>query len=127
MVRRKNILFSFDHSIEAQNLLRYLKTRGFHPHVVEGGTADVIYQTSRKKPDLVILFDSPPEIESHEVCKILKGQVETQSILLLVLDGETPKTEKLSAFGLAADTYVSRFLPVEELYAKIYSLLSIRD
>jgi len=127
MVRRKNILFSFDHSIEAQNLLKYLKARGFNPHVVEGGTADIIYQASRKRPDLVILFDSPPDIESHEVCKILKGQIETQSILLLVLDGETLKSQKLAAFGLAADKTISRFLPVEELYAKIYSLLSIRD
>jgi signal transduction histidine kinase len=127
MVHRKNILFSFDHSVEGQNLLGYLKERGFNPHIVEGGTADIIYQTSLKRPDLVILFDSPPEIESHEICKILKGQIETQSILLMVLDGETLKSQKLTAFGLAADTYISRFLPVEELYAKIYSLLSIRD
>ncbi len=127
MIRRKNILFSFDQSIESRHLYKYLKDRGFSPTTVEGGTADIIYQTSLRRPDLVVLYDSPPEIDVHEICKILKGQVETQSILILVLDGKDAKADKLETFGLAADAYVSRFLPVEELYAKIYSLLSIRE
>ena len=127
MIRRKNILFSFDQSVESRRLFNYLKERGFSPILVEGGTADVIYQTSLKRPDLVILYDSPPDIDVHEICKILKRQMETQSILILVLDGKDAKAEKLEIFGLAADAYVSRFLPVEELYAKVYSLLSIRE
>lgn len=126
MIRRKNILFSFDHSIESQHLYKYLKDRGFSPILVEGGTAEIIYQTSIKRPDLLVLYDSPPEIDPHEVCKILKGQIETQSILILVLDGKDEKVERLDNFGLTADAYISRFLPAEELYAKIYSLLSIR-
>ena len=127
MIRRKNILFSFDQSIESQHLYKYLKDRGFSPILVEGGTADIIYQTSLKRPDLLVLYDSPPDIDVHEICKILKGQMDTQSILILVLDGKDAKAEKLEGFGLAADAYASRFLPVEELYAKIYSLLSIRE
>ncbi len=127
MIRRRNILFSFDQSVESRRLYNYLKTRGFSPVLVEGGTADIIYRTSLKHPDLVILYDSPPDIDVQEICKILKGQIETQSILILVLDGKDVKAERLEAFGLAADAYVSRFLPVEELYAKIYSLLSIRQ
>jgi len=127
MIRRKNILFSFDQSIESQHLYKYMKDRGFSPILVDGGTAEIIYQASLKKPDLLVLYDSPPDIDPHEVCKVLKGQIETQGILILVLDGKNTKVEKLEAFGLAADDYVSRFLPVEELYTKIYSLLSIRD
>jgi len=127
VIRRKNILFSFDQSIESQHLYKYLRDRGFSPVLVEGGTAEIIYQTSLKRPDLLILYDSPPDIDVHEICKILKGQMETQSIIILVLDGKDTKAEKLATFGLTADDYVSRFLPVEELYAKIYSLLSIRD
>ncbi len=127
MIRKENILFSYDHSLESQHLYKYMKDRGFSPFLVEGGTAEIIYQTSLKRPDLLILYDSPPEIDSHEICKILKGQIETQSILILVLDGKDAKVEKLEAFGLVADAYVSRFLPVEELYTKVYSLLSIRE
>jgi len=127
MIRRRNILFAYDRSGESHRLYTYLKKRGLSPQLVEGGTAEIIYQTSIKHPDLLILYDSPPEIEPREVCKILKGQIDTQSILILVLNGKEEKDEKLAAFGLAADAYVSRLLPVEELYAKIYSLLTVRE
>jgi len=126
MVRRKKILFSHDHSVESQRLYRYLLTQRFSPRLVEGGTAEIICQASQTCPDLLILYDSPPDIDPHEVCKILKAQVETQGMLILVLDGETGQDEKLESFGLVADAYASRFAPVEELYARIYSLLSLR-
>ncbi len=127
MIQRKNILFAHDHSIESEHFYKYLIDKGFSPYLIKGGSAEIIYQTSLKRPDLLILYDSPPDIDPHEICKILKGQIETQSILILVLDGKNKKVEKLEAFGLAADAYVSRFSPVEELYASVYSLLSIRE
>ncbi len=127
VIRSGSILFSLDHSIESHRLYKYLKSRGLFPLPVEGGTAEIVYQTSLKRPDLLILYHSPPDIEPNEICKILKGQIETQSILILVLDGKDEKVKKLEAFGLSADAYASRFLPVEELYAKVYSLLSIRE
>src|SRR5512135_2948531 len=58
------------------------------------------------KPDLIISDYYMPEIDGFEFCRQVKGDPALQSILFMLLTGETEVSKKVSGLEQGADDYM---------------------
>lgn len=98
---------------------RFLKTtliaHGFD--VVEAFSGrDALNLTSEKKPDIVILDLGLPDMDGTDVIRSLREWTKVPIIILSVRDMEN---EKIAAFDIGADDYLTKPFGVGELIARI--------
>ena len=73
------------------------------------------------RPDLILLDLMLPEMDGFEVCHRL-GQKPTRPGLI-VITARNQKTDKLQAFRLGADDYVTKPFTLDELLARVQAVL----
>ena len=77
----------------------------------------------KSKPDLVILDVKMPQIGGIELCRLLRENVETKNIPVIMLTVESTETDKVIGFGVGADDYITKPFSNRELVARIRALL----
>ena len=77
----------------------------------------------KSKPDLVILDVKMPQIGGIELCRLLRENVETKNIPVIMLTVESTETDKVIGFGVGADDYRTKPFSNKELVARIRALL----
>jgi len=84
----------------------------------ESGLAEM----KKEAPGLVIL--GPPTLESRqwELCRAIKGHPKTKSVLVVILTGLAKEENRLRAFELGADEYLTKPYSLKELVARIRAL-----
>jgi len=82
-------------------------------------------KAQQKKPDLIILDLMLPKINGLEVCKILKNDVKTRNIPVVMLTCRTDMEVKLEGFQKGADDYIVKPFDQRELLARINSILRL--
>ncbi|MDQ6629177.1 MAG: response regulator [Pseudomonadota bacterium] len=109
---------------------RYAKSRtlgraGFT--VLEAGTGAEALEAARKNsPDLVLLDVKLPDIDGLEVCRQLKEDTATRSIMVLQISASYLATaDKIQALDGGADNYLFEPIEPEELIANVKALLRL--
>jgi len=82
-------------------------------------------KAQQEKPDLIILDLMLPKINGLEVCKILKNDVKTRNIPVVMLTCRTDMEVKLEGFQKGADDYIVKPFDQRELLARINSILRL--
>ncbi len=77
----------------------------------------------KSKPDLVILDVKMPQIGGIELCRLLRENIETRNIPVIMLTVESTETDKVIGFGVGADDYITKPFSNRELVARIRALL----
>ena len=77
-------------------------------------------------PDVIISDISMPELDGLEACRILKGDVVTSHIPVLLLTARTLDEQQVEGYEHGADAYVSKPFKAEVLIAQVRSLLDNR-
>src|SRR3989339_1500140 len=77
----------------------------------------------KSKPDLIILDVKVPRIGGIELCRILRNNIETAQIPIMMLTVESTETDKVIGFEVGADDYVTKPFSSKELLARVNSLL----
>ncbi|WP_372518866.1 response regulator [Candidatus Ruminimicrobiellum ovillum] len=77
----------------------------------------------KSKPDLVILDVKMPQIGGIELCRLLRENVETKNIPVIMLTVESTETDKVIGLGVGADDYITKPFSNRELVARIRALL----
>ncbi|MDB5729127.1 MAG: hybrid sensor histidine kinase/response regulator, partial [Noviherbaspirillum sp.] len=110
---------------------RYVKTRvlqvaGFE--VIEAATgSDALALVKQRTPDLVLLDVKLPDINGLEVCRIIKTDPATASILVLQTSAALiHRNDKIRALEGGADNYLVAPIEAEELVANVNALLRLR-
>jgi PAS domain S-box-containing protein len=122
----KSILFVDDNDAACYGLVRALRQEGFHVHKVSTGAEAL--RLARQHPALVILDVQLPDLSGFEVCRRIKADANTASIIVLHLSGHFISSEDRSA-GLegGADGYLVKPVSPRELIAHVRALLRIRQ
>ncbi len=79
-------------------------------------------------PDLVLLDVRLPDISGIEVCRQIKSHPALQDVFVALCSGEATSDEnKVSGFQTGADEYLVKPFGIEELLARVQSLVRLRN
>ncbi|HHV26864.1 response regulator transcription factor [Anaerosalibacter bizertensis] len=109
-----------EHIVE---LLKYnLESNGYIVKEAYTGR-EVLEFVYKEKFDLIILDLMIPEIDGIEVCKILKRDLETSHIPIIMLTAKSGETDKVLGLEIGADDYITKPFSIRELLARVKAVL----
>jgi len=79
-----------------------------------------------KIPDIIVADIMMPRLDGIEMLKVLKRNIRTNHIPIILLTAKSADIDRLSAIKKGADDYITKPFNVEILETKIKSLLDIR-
>lgn len=112
------ILVVEDARIIAELLKETLDVEGYHTVTVLNGEEAVKFAL-RETPQLIILDIMLPGMNGYEVIKRLRDHPKTMNIPIVVLSACASHAEKICAFELGVDNYLTKPFDTEELLALI--------
>ena len=95
-----------------------LRTAGFLVISVPNGTAAMAKARS-EAPSLIILDLMLPGISGLEICKVLKGDIATRHIPIIMLTAKAEEVDKIVGLELGADDYVTKPFSPRELILRV--------
>jgi diguanylate cyclase (GGDEF)-like protein len=100
-----------------------LGAEGYEVQVATSG-AEALAMVATLRPHVILLDVMMPEMDGLEVCRRLKASEEMAFIPVIMLTAKAEVEDKLAAFRLGADDYVSKPFDVYELSARLRAVLS---
>ena len=103
-----------------RKLLRMgLATQGYE--IIEAPNGKAALELLPQKPDIVILDLGLPDMEGHELLRMMRGRNEKLPIVVLSSRGD--EAGKVQALDLGADDYITKPFGMEELLARLRAAL----
>jgi two-component system phosphate regulon response regulator PhoB len=99
-------------------LIVNLRGAGFQVSAVEDGTT-ALAKARSELPSLIILDLMLPGMSGLEICKVLKGDVATRHIPVIMLTAKGEEVDKIVGLELGADDYVTKPFSPRELILRI--------
>jgi DNA-binding response OmpR family regulator len=121
-VRCKVLLVAEDDEAVGALVCVALKEAGFKTHLVRDGIEALNY-ILESRPDGIVLDLVLPRLNGFEVCGMVRKSRAIQWTPIIMMSGRTEHTDKMQAFELGADDYVSKPFRTEELVARIEAVL----
>lgn len=119
------ILVVEDEVAQQQVLLYNLKTEGYDTISAYDG-AEALLLIREQLPDLIILDWMLPEVSGLEICRQIKGQVDTQDIPVIMLSARGEEDERVRGLNAGADDFVAKPYSMSELMARVAANLRKR-
>lgn len=116
-----------DDKLDTLLLLReLLSSRGYEViTATEAEEAKDLVHTER--PDLVLLDVVMPGKSGYEVCRELKDDPVTRLVPIVMITGLTDRDDRVRGIEAGADDFLSKPLYPEELFARVKSLLKLKE
>jgi two-component system phosphate regulon response regulator PhoB len=102
--------------------LNLRKAGGFTISSVSDGAAG-LNKVREEKPDFVILDLMLPKMQGLEVCKILKSELATRHIPILMLTARAEEIDRIVGLEFGADDYVTKPFSPREVVLRIKAIL----
>lgn len=118
----KRLLIAEDDDTIASLVARSLTRAGFRTHRVRDGI-DALNYVLGSKPDGIILDLVLPRLHGFEICAMVRKCRPIQRIPIVVISGLSADEDKLQAFELGADDYVTKPFNVNELVARVKAVM----
>lgn len=120
--RSKVLLVAEDDEATGAMVCEALKQAGFKTHRVRDGIEALNY-VLESRPDGIVLDLILPRLNGFEVCAMVRKSRAVQWTPIIIMSGRTGHDDKMQAFELGADDYVSKPFRVEELIARVEAVL----
>ncbi|MFO7370059.1 MAG: ATP-binding protein [Bacteroidales bacterium] len=78
-------------------------------------------------PDLIITDIRMPGVSGLELCKVLKNQMITSHIPIIILSSKVSVDDQIEGLETGADVYMVKPFSINHLKAQIYSLISFKQ
>jgi DNA-binding response OmpR family regulator len=95
-----------------------LRSAGFQVIAVEDG-ATALAKARNESPSLIILDLMLPKMPGLEICKVLKSDIATRHIPVIMLTAKAEEVDKIVGLELGADDYVTKPFSPRELILRI--------
>ncbi len=103
-----------------RKLLRMgLSTQGYE--ILDASNGKVALELLASNPDLVILDLGLPDIQGHELLRMIRGR--DDSVPIIVLSSRGDEAGKVQALDLGADDYITKPFGMDELLARMRAAL----
>lgn len=73
------------------------------------------------RPDVILMDIMMPEMDGFDTCRALRDSDETRHIPLLMLTAANTSQERIRAFNLGADDFISKPFEIEEILSRLKS------
>ncbi len=116
-----------DDERDANDILAHLvRPRGFEPIQVYSGR-EALDTVSQRRPDLILLDLSLPDINGFDVCDRLKRNRETNLIPIIMVTAHHDAKERAAGVRVGANGYLIKPFTPEELYQAMDDALAWHD
>ncbi len=106
-----------DHERDANDILAHIvRPRGFEPVQVYSGQ-DALTAVSRRRPDVILMSLSLPDINGFEVCDRLKRNRETNLIPIVMVTAHHDAKQRAAGVRVGANGYLIKPFTPDQLYA----------
>jgi two-component system phosphate regulon response regulator PhoB len=95
-----------------------LRAAGFNVVTVEDG-ASALARIRSEAPSLIILDLMLPQMSGLEICKVLKSDIATRHIPVIMLTAKAEEVDKIVGLELGADDYVTKPFSPRELVLRV--------
>ena len=124
VIASARVLVVEDDEAIADVLRRSLRAEG-HEVRSAGDGAEALTAAEQFSPDLVVLDLGLPRLDGMEVCRRIRGQVDT-AYLPVVMVTASGEEEKIKALEAGADDFLTKPINQSELLARVASLARIK-
>jgi EAL domain-containing protein (putative c-di-GMP-specific phosphodiesterase class I)/CheY-like chemotaxis protein len=121
MAHENRILVVEGEKTVSQLLLVVLETHGYRVDVVTDGHRAL--ERANSGPDLILLDTSLPDYDGFEVCHLLKTDLHTKHIPIIIISGRHQNGDRIESFHLGADDFLTTPFEPEELFARVQAVL----
>lgn len=126
MLEHARILIVDDLPINVEFLQDELRTRGFEVFSASDGE-QALQQVVNTRPDLLLLDVSMPKLDGLGVLKALRADEEFRDLPVILLTARRDSEDRIEGLDAGADDYITKPFHVEEVVARIRSLLRLRQ
>jgi len=119
---RGRIIVAEDDPRQVRIVKAYLEREGHSVVVVTDGLR-AVEEVRRRTPDLLVLDVMMPNLDGHDVLRIIRAE---SDVPILMLTARSAEDDQVIGFDLGADDYVTKPYRPRELMARIRALLRRR-
>lgn len=123
----KETILVVDDETHILELIKFnLENVGYKVETAETGEAALEF-CKHQVPDLIILDIMLPGIDGLEVCRILRSDISTAKVPIIMLTAKGEEMDKVTGLEIGADDYIAKPFGIRELIARIKALLRRTD
>ena len=124
-VLKGDILVVDDTPANLRLLSQMLAEQGYHVRPVPSGPL-ALMAVQAEPPDIILLDIRMPGMNGYEVCEFLKADPQTRDIPVIFISALDTIQDKVRAFTMGGEDYVTKPFHVEEVLARVGTHLALR-
>ncbi len=117
-----NILL-VDDNIELLQLMKQILSKTYHVLTATNGI-EALEQVKSSDIDIIISDVMMPEMDGIELCKTLKGDIDTSHISVILLTAKNSINDRIECYNAGADAYISKPFEMGVLNARISNFIT---
>lgn len=125
--RRLSRILVVDDNPDTMVLMRELLARRGYDVTAVSSATQAEEELNRQLPDLILSDVIMPGKSGYELCRDLKGNPETRLIPFVLITGLSDREDRVRGIEAGADDFLNKPIFPEELFARVKSLLKLKE